>query len=401
MSDVLLVHYSEIGTKGQNRSFFERRLRDAIHQRLFPDHVTGVRVESGRIVATLAPQYRPEIIRTALDQIFGVAWFALARRIDWSIDAIESAVLEEGRKHPQAKTFKVFCRRADKTFPMSSDAVARRIGKSVVDRLNLKVDLDHHDLALHVEILPGMACVFSEKSQGLRGMPKGSSGRMLCLFSGGIDSPVAAWVMMRRGALVNLLHFHPFRKASDLQDTKIFRLHKILRSYNPNSRLYLVPHYHYQVKAALEIPMAYEMVLFRRFIFRAAQELARRRHMQALITGDSLGQVASQTVENIAAAQYGLTMPIFLPLIAQDKEEIIRTAQRIGTYDVSNEAYKDCCSLMSKHPKTMVGVDRILRIEEKLGFEQLIDESLNSMEVWDGETLREEKWVKKEKLTVS
>lgn len=400
MPDILLVHYSEIGTKGQNRSYFERRLRDSIQQRLAPEHVSSVRIESGRVVASLTPNHKPEIIRLALDQIFGVAWFALASQVDWNIDALEAAVLAEARKYPGAKKFKVFSRRADKTFPMSSDAIGRRIGKAICDQLGLKVDLNHHDLALHVEILPGMALVFSEKIQGLRGLPRGSSGRMLCLFSGGIDSPVAAWLMMRRGARVNLLHFHPFRGAADLKDTKIFKLHKILRTYDPNSRLYLVPHYHYQVKAALEIPMEYEMVLFRRFMFRAAQELARRRKMQALITGDSLGQVASQTVENIASAQNGLDMPIFLPIIAYDKEEIIKVAQRIGTYDVSNEAYKDCCSLMSKHPKTMSRVERILNLEEKLGFETLIKESLDSLEVWDGETLREEKWVKKEKTAV-
>jgi tRNA uracil 4-sulfurtransferase len=392
MSDVLLIHYSEIGTKGRNRSFFENRLRESIRQRLYPAHISDIRIESGRLVAPLTDAYSKDAVRCALDQVFGVAWYALAKKISWAWDDIQAEGLAAVRAHPEAKTFKIYCKRADKTFPMSSDAVCRKLGQVVVDTCGLKVDLKHHELAVHVEILPGTTCVFTEKVQGLRGMPRGSSGRMLCLFSGGIDSPVAAFQMMRRGAVVHLLHFHPFRKAEDLKDTKIFSLHRILQIYNPTSRLYLIPHYHYQVKAALEIPMAYEMVLFRRFMFRAAQELSKRRRMQALITGDSLGQVASQTVENITAAQTGLEIPIFLPLIASDKEEIIKIAQKIGTYDISNEEYKDCCSLMARHPKTMVAVDRIRRLEEKLNFDELIRESLGSVEVWDGEKMRQEKF---------
>jgi tRNA uracil 4-sulfurtransferase len=380
MKRVLLVHYTEIGTKGRNRSFFERRLREDIQARLGPQ-AAKVRLERGRVVAELAASFDEAAVVRAFDRVFGVAWFAFAEEVPREWPAVLEAGLRAAEAGKSARAFKVYVNRVDKTFPLSSQEVCNRLGKAVVEKFGLKVDLENHDLSVHVEILPGEALVYSERRPGLRGLPRASSGRLLCLFSGGIDSPVAAWSLMRRGAVVHLLHFHPFRTAEEVRGTKILPLYETLKAYNPSSRLYLIPHYHYQVKAALEVPAAHEMVLFRRFMFRTAAELAKRKRMKGLITGDSLGQVASQTVENIAAAQSDLSAPVFLPLISQDKDDIIRTAKRIGTYEASILPYKDCCSLMSRHPKTMARVDEIRRLEEKLDFAPLIEESLKAAEV--------------------
>jgi thiamine biosynthesis protein ThiI len=386
MNDILLIHYAEIGTKGKNRSFFERRLREDVRRRLFPLDVSRVEVESGRVVADLVEGYSRARIETSLGQVFGIAWFAYARSVAREWTAVEEAGLRCASERPDAKTFKVYAHRADKNYPLSSQEICRRLGASVVEKFGLKVDLEHHEMAVYVEVLPDRVLVYGDRVAGQRGMPRGSSGRMLCLFSGGIDSPVAAWKLMRRGAMVHLLHFHPFRKAEELRGTKIMGLFDAMRNYNPTCRLFLIPHYPYQVKAALEIDQAYEMVLFRKFMFRVGQELARRRRMKALITGDSLGQVASQTVENIAAAQADLQIPMFLPLVSDDKDDIVRLAKKIGTYELSIQPYKDCCSLMSRHPHTMASVEKVRELETKLNFAPLIEECLALTEVWDGET---------------
>jgi tRNA uracil 4-sulfurtransferase len=381
MPNVLLIHYSEIGTKGKNRSYFERRLAEDVRRRLTPRHASRVRAAGGRVLADLAPDYDPAAVRAAMDQVFGVAWYAFARSVSWAWEDISREALALARARPEARTFKIYCSRADKTFPLSSDAVCRKLGQEVSEALSLKADMESHDVGLYVEALTGSVCVYAERFPGRRGMPGGSSGRMICLFSGGIDSPVAAWLMMRRGAKVDLLHFHPYRKAEELAGSKIAALHDVLKRYDPSCRLFLVPHYPFQVKAALGIPSDVEMVLFRRFIFRAAEELARRRGAKALITGDSLGQVASQTAENLAAAQGGLEVPVLPPLIARDKEEIVKLAKDIGTYEPSILPYKDCCSLMSRHPKTAVPAETVRRLEVSLDFKALVEESLSLLEV--------------------
>jgi len=382
MEPVLLIHYSEIGTKGKNRSYFEKRLRDDIAARLKPGPLADLRLESSRLIGRLAPGAEPKAVHAGMEQCFGVAWYAFARMVSWDWEEIAAAALACAAERPQAKTFKVFCKRADKTFPLSSQAVCEKLGTLFLEKTPMKVNLDNHDVAIYVEVVRGKALVYAERFPGLRGMPSQSSGKMLCLFSGGIDSPVAAWLMMRRGAQVGFLHFHPHRNAGEIRGSKIPALFQVLKTFNPNARLYLIPHFHYQVKAALEIPTAYEMVIFRRFMIKTAEALAAREGYQALIMGDSLGQVASQTVENIVAAQHGVDIPIFTPCVAQDKDDIVRLAQKIGTYELSTQEYKDCCSLMSRHPKTMVRLEQALALEAKLNLDDVIDASLKSLEVW-------------------
>lgn len=385
--DILLIHYSEIGTKGRNRGTFERRLRDDVRRRLFPAHVQDVKLDNSRLVAPLTELHDKARIDAELKQVFGIAWHAYGRQFARDEKTLEAACVEAARTMPDAENFKVYVKRVDKAYPASSEALCRSLGKAVIDATGLKVKLEGHDLGLHVEILPDKALVFMEKTAGQRGMPLGSSGRMLCLFSGGIDSPVAAWSMMRRGAQVDLLHFHPYATNEEVVGTKITAQHEVLRSFNPKSVLYLAPHHHYQAVAALKVPISYETVLFRRFMLRAAAAFAAKRNILALITGDALGQVASQTLENMAAAQAGLDLPVFQPLISQDKDDIVKASQKIGTFDLSNLPYKDCCSLMSKKPKTNVAVAKARELEAALNLDALIAPTLADIAAWDGKTL--------------
>jgi thiamine biosynthesis protein ThiI len=392
MKDVVVVHYSELGTKGGNRRMFERKFTDDIRRRLGADALT-VRLESARVIGELAPDASRERVGQALEQVFGVAWYAFGNLFPWTPESmgfaqIEEAALAQARRDPAVKTFKIHARRSVKNYPLVSQEICVRLGESVIQGVGLTVDLHHPDLAIYVEILTHEIVVASGRTEGLRGMPQATSGRMLCLFSGGIDSPVAAWLMMRRGARVDLLHFHPFRSSEEVIGTKITGLFEALKVSNPDVRLFLVPHDRYQVSASLHVPAFCETVFFRRFMFRAGEALARRLDYQGLITGDSLGQVASQTIDNLLAVQTGLSVSVFQPLIAYDKNAIIDLARKINVFDLAIQPYKDCCSLLSKKPKTNVAVSIIRRLEVELEMEKMIDESLAVASLWDGKVLR-------------
>jgi thiamine biosynthesis protein ThiI len=386
MNDFLIVHYSEIGTKGRNRSFFERRLMEDLRARLSPDQVQKVRLEQARVVAELAPGHSREVVTERMARVFGTAWFCFAQKIDKDLETLKAAALAAAQAAGAAKTFKIYCHRVDKTFPYSSQAVCIALGDWVRENTALTVDLEHHDWAFYIEILPSGIYIFTGKNEGLRGMPAQSAGRMLGLFSGGIDSPVAVWHMMRRGAIVDLIHFHPFRTGEEVLESKIAGLYKVIRQFEPRTRLYLVPHYPYQVRA-LDISPSFETVFFRRFMLKVSEALARQRRMKALVTGDSLGQVASQTLDNLAAAQRNLDVPVFSPLIASDKDAIVRTAEKIGTYALSIEPYKDCCSLLTRKPKTTIKVEKIEELEAKCDIIGMVEEALTLCQMWDGETL--------------
>jgi thiamine biosynthesis protein ThiI len=392
MNDVVVIHYSELGTKGGNRRAFERQFAEDIRRRL-GSMALKVRLESARVIAELPSPYSRENIERSLDQVFGVAWYAFGTLFPWSpesprFEKIEEAALVEARRDPRLKTFRINARRSMKTYPLSSQDICVRLGGSVVAGSGLTVDLHQPDVVIQVEVLTREIAVVSGRVDGVRGMPKASSGRMLCLFSGGIDSPVAAWLMMRRGARVDLLHFHPYRSSEEVLGTKIMGLFEALKIWNPELRLFLVPHDRYQVSASLAVPTSFETVFFRRFMFRAGEVMAQRLDYQALITGDSLGQVASQTVENLLAVQTDLSVSVFQPVIAYDKNAIIDLAKKINVFDLAIQPYKDCCSLMAKKPKTNVAVSIVRRLETELDMEKMIDESLDAMSLWDGKTLR-------------
>lgn len=387
MEDVLIIHYAEIGIKGRNRSHFENQLREDIQRRLVPAHLTGVHLESGRFVGKLADRAERDFIRAEMKKVFGVAWYAFAVRTAPECAAIEQAALEQAKAHSQAKTFRITAKRADKHFPMSSQEIAIQLGAAVNKETGLDVNLEAADLDIQVTITSESALIFSDKVPGVRGMPARSAGKMVCLFSGGIDSPVAAWQMMRRGAGITLLHFHPYSRNDQVLETKIPRLHDALKEFDPKCRLFLAPHYVYEARSSLDVSPAEGMVVFRRFIFLVGEKLAASLKMKGMISGDSLGQVASQTLGNLHAAQYDLSIPLFRPLIAMDKDDIIRIARDIGTYEPSIEAYKDCCSLVGRKPNTNVSQNYVRKLEKRIDMDSIVNETLELIEERVGDTL--------------
>jgi thiamine biosynthesis protein ThiI len=386
---VLLVHHAEIGTKGRNRGLFERRLLDDVRRALGPLLVDG-RVDASRIIGRLADGAAEAHVEAAMGRVFGVAWWAIADEVPAAHDAIRAAgvAAADRARAGGTRTFAVRCRRAEKTFPMTSLEVERDLGAEIVARTGLAVDLDAPGVEVRVEILRSSALVFAGRRPGLRGLPRGG-GRVVCLFSGGIDSPVAAWRLGRRGVTVDLLHLHPFPRGTDVAGTKIFNLHDVLLRFDPAGRLYLAPTHVFEART-LGAPAGLAAVLFRRFLLILAGRLARRTGARAVATGDSLGQVASQTLANIAAAEpaAGETPPVLRPLIAAEKNEIVAEAERIGAYEASIRPYKDCCALLARRPRTSAPRRLIDRLAAEISLDRIVDETLDLLEVRAGGAVR-------------
>jgi len=252
----------------------------------------------------------------------------------------------------------------------------------VVEATGLKVDLTQPDLTLWVEVLSDRAFLYTEKYRGYQGLPVGISGRVMGLFSGGVDSLMAAWFMARRGAAVELVHFHAFTEARYAHHDKAGALAQALAAFIPGLRVHYIPYYLFQTATLSLSPreQRYELILFRRFMARAAEALARRYGAQAIFTGDSLAQVASQTMENLVAVDDAVTIPLFRPLIAFNKEETIGWAERLGFYEIAKQPYKDCCSIISKNPATRARIDVVRSLEERLDLEPVLRASLEAVE---------------------
>lgn len=363
---VTLIHYGELSLKGRNRSLFENKLVENI-ERETKGTVTKYR---GRFVLKGG---NPE----KLKYIFGISWYAEALIVDKAVEPIVSKVLEEVDSVISDKnSFAVFVNRADKKFEIRSMELESIIGKKISDKFGTKVDLKSPDLSVFVEISEYVYIYFN-KIQGLRGLPIDVSGNVLSLLSGGIDSPVASYLMMKRGCRVNLLHFHVFSDNNYVQDTKMKKLVESLNKYQGKTRIFLVPYYLFEMLSLKSLnTKGHELVLFRRFMVRVAERIALENGFKALVTGDSLGQVASQTMENIAQLTKAVSIPIFQPLIAYDKQEIIDLAKQIDTYELSIESYKDCCSIVSSNPRTKANNRQVKILEEAMDIEKLLQQTL-------------------------
>ncbi len=373
-----LIHYSsEIGLKGKNRRDFIGQLQRNIRRQLGVGRVEHL---MGRLLV--------EDERSDLDfsRVFGVAWWTQAAAVPQDLSAICQEAVRQAQQHPlaaQRPTFAVRARRADKSFPLPSNHLEREVGAAVVAATGWRVNLTQPDLTIYIEVAPGRAFVFSRRFPGHHGLPVGTGGKVVGLFSGGIDSVLAAWLMARRGAQVTLVHFHAFVRAQQAHEAKAGRLAAMLGTYIPGLRVYYVPYYPFQIATAglQHRQQRYELVTFRRFMARAAERIARQIGAQAIFTGDSLGQVASQTLENMVAVDAAVEMPLFRPLIAWNKQEIIDLGERLGFYEIAKQPYKDCCSIISTHPATRAKLDVVERMETALGIEALLEESLAEAEI--------------------
>jgi tRNA uracil 4-sulfurtransferase len=375
---IYLLHTGEIAIKGANRHMFEDRLIHAVAYAL-RGTVSGIWREEKRVAVQTSMDDAPA--REALARVFGVEWFSGAIEAKKDPDAIAEAALQIAQKIPgmKDKSLAVVAKRADKSFPMTSMQLAAHAGAKIKDTTGCRIDLEHPDVLILIEVLnKDRAYVMHGKYRGPGGLPCGSGGRAVSLLSGGIDSPVASWMMMKRGMRVELLHVHPYPTHEDALKGKIAALAHELAKWQSGTRLTVVSHTEFYMKA-LSIPPRMETVMFRMFCNRLAEKAAERDKCAAVITGDSLGQVASQTVENITAASLGLKMPVFRPLIGLDKREIIAMAEKIGTYNISLLDGKDCCSLISpEHPETRADSELALRTADDMKMDEIVEKALSA-----------------------
>ncbi|WP_333840379.1 tRNA uracil 4-sulfurtransferase ThiI [Pelomicrobium sp.] len=386
--DRLLVHYAEIGIKGQNRPRFAELLRQNIEHRLHrAGSTTRVRLTHDGLYVEIPPGAELEPLLSAVAQVPGIAWFAPAHSFPrpvagWSetdVQRLEAALVALARVLPVQSTFKVRVKRSDKRFPLNSSELARRFGAAIIAGSGWsKVSLDSAERVFSVHIAREAAYLFTDRVEGIGGLPVGASGRVLALRSGGIDSPVAAYLMAKRGCRVDFLHVAATR--IDLQSvaaSPVAELARLLSRYSLHSRLFVVPSTRFDI-GLLQRRSAYEQVLFRRFAARVAERLARRLGAPALVAGDSLGQVASQTLKNMVTMSAAVELPILRPLIAYDKREIIDLARSIGTYETSIRPYKDCCSLLSPQPRTASRHEEVSALESELfpDYDALVEQTL-------------------------
>jgi thiamine biosynthesis protein ThiI len=364
-----VVHYSEIALKGKNRPFFTKVLRRNLHRALRSLGDAAIDHVDGRFIVSLdADEHEAE---ARISKVFGVSWFALTTVVEGKIAPIREAVLRDSVSIGAGRTFKIAARRADKTFPMGSMLLAKELGASVAERTGAAVDLKEPDVTLHVDVLRGRSLVYSSRLEGPGGLPVGVGGRVVHLFSGGIDSPVAAWLLMKRGCRPVHLHFFLAPSYEYVLQSKILKIVNTLSDYCGRSTLVMVPFAHYQVATA-DVPAECEPSLFRRFMRLTAETLAPQFGAAAISTGDSLAQAASQTLWNLGTFDDGCPLPVLRPLLTYDKQEITDIAQRIGTYEASIEDYKDCCAIITRHPKTRARRETIAEYAAALDFPSLV-----------------------------
>jgi thiamine biosynthesis protein ThiI len=383
-----VVHYQEIALKGKNRPWFLARLLRNLRTATSDLDVAAVRSVSGRIEVVLGAAADPREVGERLGRVFGVANYSRARRVglggvaaaDELAAVAERIIADLDDRSP--RRFRVSARRADKRFPLTSPQIEREIGGRIRTATGWTVDLDDPEFVVHVEMLTHDVFYFFGKERGAGGLPTGTAGRVACLLSGGIDSPVAAWRMMKRGCSATLVHFHSYPVLSRASIDKARQLVEVLTRYQQRSRLYLVPFADLQQQVVLGAPGPMRVVLYRRLMVRIAERIARARGAQALVTGEVVGQVASQTLENLAVIGAVATLPMFRPLIGMDKEEITAAAQRLGTYPISIIPDQDCCTLFTpRNPLTRGRIADVEAAEAALPIGEMVDRAVTAAAV--------------------
>ena len=371
----VVIHYQEIALKGKNRPWFVSRLVRNLREATKDLDVRDVRALQGRIELVLGEGTSWERARDRVATVFGIGNFARAGRAPLDVDRIAEEILKDlGPEDPVS--FRVSARRSDKRFPMTSPEIEREVGGRIKQARGWHVDLSHPAQTIHVEALSTDAFYSFGKERGAGGLPVGASGKVACLLSGGIDSPVAAWRMMRRGCRVMFVHFHSYPILSRASQEKARELARLLTQYQYRSRLLLVPFGEIQQRVVLAVPPPLRVVIYRRLMVRIAERLARLNRAQALVTGEVVGQVASQTLENMATIDAVASMPVLRPLVGMDKEEITSEALRLGTYPVSIIPDQDCCTLFTpKHPATKAKRHEIERGEHDLPIDEIVDQA--------------------------
>jgi len=383
VTTTVIVHYQEITLKGRNRSWFINMLARNVRQALSDLDVLDVRSTVGRLELTLASDDHWEDVRTRLSRLPGIDHFAKAVHIPADIEVMATTVIA-GLRGRTPVPFRIKVHRADKRFPLQSPEIERQVGQRVVDAVNWPVDLSHPQFVVRIDVLSADAYVFFDREPGVGGLPVGSGGKAMCLLSGGIDSPVAAWRLIRRGVRVPLVHFHSYPILNDASQEKARELATTLTKYQLRTRLYLVPIGAFQQQVVVAVAPELRVIIYRRMMVRLAERIALRIKADALITGEVVGQVASQTLENIRAIDEVATLPILRPLIGTDKDAITREAIGIGTYSTSILPDQDCCTLFTpRYPATRASLESVRRAEAALDIEALMAEALSGIVIED------------------
>jgi thiamine biosynthesis protein ThiI len=391
MKLVIVIHYHELWLKGGNRNFFVGKLMLALRRSLAHFPVERIRRPGDRIVVELAEGAPlPEIV-ARLERVLGIAYFAVARPLprgsEDDVEALCRAAWAEVEPLSFA-SFAVRAKRSDKSFSVRVIEIERRVGRYSLDRLraagrDVRVNLDNPELTCRIEITPGPMLVYARKIPGAGGLPANTGGRMACLLSGGFDSAVAAYKMMRRGAHMSFVHFWGGGARPGESSVHVARaLVERLTPYQLTAKLYLVPFEPIQREIVRGAPEEYRLLLYRRMMLRIAERLAFRDHVQAIVAGDSLGQVASQTLKNMVAVGAASPMPVFRPLAGDDKQEILALARRIGTFDVSAEPFHDCCPMfLPRSPALHASAADLERAESALNVGELVNMGIQTTTV--------------------
>lgn len=381
MPDCVVIHYGEIAIKGKNRPFFERTLLENIREALKDCAYEKLKKISGRFILALKDTSDAKAIVTKLKKVFGISYFALAheaRQDIGDIKMVAAKVVEDS----SAKTVRVLTKRSNKQFPLQSPEINRIIGEHLISLKGFTVDMVDATLSVWIEIVEKYVFIYTERVNGLGGLPVGVSGKVLALISGGIDSPVAAYLMMKRGCSVKFIHF--FNDAINSRGAleKLHDLVKVLVPYNKNTKLYVIPFKDIQFEIIKYVPSKYRMLVYRRMMFTIAEKIARREEAKALVTGDNVAQVGSQTIENMGIIRQAAEMLVLSPLLSFDKQEIVNLAQKIGTYDVSILPYEDCCSYyIAKHPALRATIEVIEKFENHLNRTSLCATAISKREI--------------------
>ncbi len=383
MKEVILIRFGEIFLKGKNYMFFENTLFKNIQRRLRGVNLKLTRTEGRFIVENFNLDDKQQII-SSIKNIFGVVSISVAREIESNINGIVDAIKNIKINN---QTFKVEVKRADKKFPVKSPELERKLGGIILDNNKTsKVDVHNPQKVVFVEIRQNKKTyVYYDKIECLGGMPVGTAGEGMLLLSGGIDSPVAGFMMAKRGLKISAIHFHSYPYTSEQAKQKVITLANIIKNYTGDIRLYIVPFTKIQEEIHKNCDDEFMVTIVRRFMMEIADKVAKSNNCNSLITGENLGQVASQTVEGITSTnKMAQNLVVFRPLIAFDKVEIARIAEKIGTYETSILPYEDCCSVfLPKRPSTHPSLDKVKKNEEHLNREFLINDAINNIEILD------------------
>ncbi|MDX9913461.1 MAG: tRNA uracil 4-sulfurtransferase ThiI, partial [Candidatus Moranbacteria bacterium] len=383
---IIICHYDEIALKGKNRDYFEKKLVENIKNKLTKElHFLDswkVRKMAGRILIEVKNDLEKKLEKfLILREVFGIVNFSFAQEASQDLNELKKICWQLLEKE-KFDNFRISASRSDKNFSLSSMEINKEVGSFIVEKTGAQVKLKDAQVEVFIEITNKRAFIYKDKIQGAGGLPVGSGGKVLALLSGGIDSPVAAYYILKRGARADFIHFHSLPYTSVASNEKVIELAVQLSKFQGKSKVFMIPFAKIQEQIVINCPEKLRVVLYRRLMMKIAQEVAQKNKCLALVTGEVLSQVASQTLENIFVTNNSVALPIFRPLIGLDKIEIMRKAQEIGTYKTSILPHEDCCTrFVPKHPETKADLGEVKLAEGKLNVEELIKEAVKGAEI--------------------